>query len=83
LAHALPNKIAAPEKRNKKLDENLLQEKWYCAECTALLGIRQADEVTIRFKQEINLMVSGRILLVCRRCGTINRLDTHNRMNSN
>jgi len=51
-------------------------DKWFCGECTALLGIRQGDEVQVRFKQEINLTVRGRIIMTCRRCGAINRMET-------
>jgi len=50
--------------------------KWFCEECTALLGIKQEDQVQIRFKQEINLTVRGRIIMTCRRCGAINQMDT-------
>ena len=43
--------------------------KWFCVECTALLGIRQGDQVNIRFKQEVNLTARGEVILICRRCG--------------
>ena len=51
-------------------------DKWFCGECTALLGVRQGDEIQVRFKQEINLTVRGRIIMTCRRCGAINRMET-------
>jgi len=50
--------------------------KWFCVECTALLGIRQGDQVNIRFKQEVNLTARGEVILICRRCGTINQINT-------
>jgi len=51
-------------------------EKWFCSECTSLLGIKQNDEIVIRYKLEINLTVKGKVKMVCRRCGTINQMDT-------
>ena len=51
-------------------------EKWFCSDCTALLGVRQGTAINIRFKQEINLTVEGKVILACRRCGTINQIDT-------
>jgi len=51
-------------------------DRWFCDECTALLGIKHGREVTIRYKQEINLIVEGKITMVCRRCGTANIIDT-------
>jgi len=51
-------------------------EKWFCSECTSLLGIKQDDEIIIRYKLEINLTVKGEVKMVCRRCGTINQVTT-------
>lgn len=51
-------------------------EKWFCSECTSLLGIKQNDEIVIRYKLEINLTVKGEVKMVCRRCGTINQMTT-------
>ena len=51
-------------------------EKWFCSECTSLLGMRQDDEIIIRYKLEINLTVKGEVKMVCRRCGTINQVTT-------
>ena len=53
-----------------------LIKKWFCNECTALLGIKKGDELIIRYKQEINLTMTGKIIMVCRRCGTINQIET-------
>ncbi len=51
-------------------------ERWFCDDCTALLGIKQGQAISIRYKQEINLMVEGKVTMVCRRCGRANVIDT-------
>jgi len=51
-------------------------EKWFCNECTSLLGIKQDGEIIIRYKLEVNLTVKGEVKMVCRRCGTINQVTT-------
>ncbi len=51
-------------------------ERWFCDDCTALLGIKQGQTISIRYKQEINLIVEGKVTIVCRRCGRANVIDT-------
>ena len=51
-------------------------ERWFCDDCTALLGIKQGQTISIRYKQEINLIVEGKVTLVCRCCGRANVIDT-------
>jgi len=51
-------------------------ERWFCDVCIALLGIKQGQAVRIRYKQEINLLVEGKVTMVCRRCGRANIIDT-------
>ena len=51
-------------------------DKWFCSDCTALLGVKQGTAINIRFKQEVNLTVDGKVILACRRCGVINQIDT-------
>ena len=59
-----------------KMSDSENNEKWFCNECTALLGIIQGEALIIRYKQEVNLTVTGNVLMVCRRCGTINQIET-------
>ncbi len=70
------NMISDVRKRVYLMNNNDSDAKWFCIECTALLGIRYGDQVNIRFKQEVNLTVKGEIILICRRCGTINQINT-------
>ena len=56
--------------------ETECNDKWFCSDCTALLGVRQGAAINIRFKQEVNLTVDGKVTMACRRCGAINQIDT-------
>ena len=58
------------------MTETERSDKWYCSDCTALLGVMQGTQLNIRFKQEVNLTVDGKVTLACRRYGTINQIDT-------
>ena len=48
---------------------------WRCTQCGALLGLEQNGELHVRYK-EVQHWITGRCRHACRRCGTVNTVQT-------
>jgi len=48
---------------------------WYCVCCQTLLGVVRGQWLHIKYKAA-NYMVKGRVVAVCRKCGTLNTYIT-------
>jgi len=49
-------------------------EDWRCPACDTLLGVKSEGRLHIRYKA-INLLLSGSVIVVCRKCARINSID--------
>ncbi|MEK6601605.1 MAG: hypothetical protein AABZ09_06965 [Candidatus Binatota bacterium] len=67
--------------RNTKLGfekgGGVVNRKWLCITCHALLGQEQESSLHIRYREDVQILVEGRdfqVTRVCRRpgCGTLN-----------
>ena len=58
-----------------------ITREWRCTSCGALLGVARGSEVEVRYKTAA-YRVRGELTTHCRRCGTLNRFDTHEHVSS-
>jgi hypothetical protein len=53
----------------------LVREPWRCRRCGFLLGLEQAGELHVKYR-DLEHWITGRCRHVCRRCGAMNVLNT-------